>query len=130
MKLYNDNTDCNWLLFGDFNIVLNQSDKFGGNPIDSKLSNSFQEALSNCDMNDLGYKGSEYTWANNHHKDSYVSQRLDRFFANTGWTNLFPSYNNTHLLRYKSDHSPILLEFSTNLGCRNKKHNQNYIKRL
>jgi hypothetical protein len=33
--------------------------------------------------------------------------------ATTDWISNFPTFVNTHLIRYKSDHCPILLEFSS-----------------
>jgi hypothetical protein len=64
--LYKTSQNTNWLTFGDFNIVLSSDEKMGGNPIDYNITNHFRNTLNNCNLTDLGYKGSKYTWHNRH----------------------------------------------------------------
>lgn len=71
----------------------------------------FNDTLNHCDLTDLGYHGNIFTWANNQPDNTHIKERLDRFCANSNWTNFFPRYINKHLVRHTSDHSPILLEF-------------------
>jgi len=71
----------------------------------------FNDTLNACDLNDLGYHGNIFTWANNQPNNIHIRERLDRFCANSNWISSFPIYINKHLLRYSSDHCPILLEF-------------------
>jgi len=47
----------NWLIFGDFNIVLTNREKSGGNPIDYNLCDSFQSTINACNLTDLGFHG-------------------------------------------------------------------------
>ena len=54
---YSDNSRNRWLVFGDFNLVLCQAEKNGGNPIDSSITNQFRDTIQQCDFNDLGYIG-------------------------------------------------------------------------
>lgn len=109
----------NWLIFDDFNLILNSSEKLGGNCIDFHHTKMFNETLNTCDLKDLGFTGNIFTWANNQTNNMHIKERIDRFCANTNWLNLFPIYVNKHLLRYSSDHNPILLEFevTTNYNC-------------
>ncbi|KAK2395425.1 hypothetical protein QL285_057163 [Trifolium repens] len=86
--------------------------------------------MSDCDLMDLGYLGEIYTWANNQADDFHIKERLDRFCANPDWINNFPNYRNYHLLRYSSDHNPIMLVFSTNYYDRSDKRTKHYIKRI
>jgi hypothetical protein len=117
-KLISDLSDTNihpqWLIFGDFNIMLSNDEKHGGNPIDHNVTSSFRNILSICDLQDLGFSGNKYTWTNKHPGESLILARLDRFLATTDWRNRFAKYTNHHLLRFKSDHNPILLDFSSN----------------
>lgn len=83
----------------------------GGNSIDYNLTNAFNNTLNDCDLNDLGYYGIKYTWANNQVDNHHIKERIDRFCANTKWTTSFPRFSNKHLIRYTSDHNLILLEF-------------------
>jgi len=71
----------------------------------------FNETLNCCDLNDLGHSGNKYMWANNQSDNDHIKERLDRFCATSNWLLSFPRYTNKHLLRYTSDHSPIMLEF-------------------
>ncbi|PNY14024.1 hypothetical protein L195_g010693 [Trifolium pratense] len=118
LKHLNNSTSLNknWLLFGDLNITLSDKEKFGGNPIDTNITNLFRSTLAICDFQDLGYKGDVFTWNNRQQGSNLIKARLDRFVANTDWISLFPNYSNSHLLRYKSDHAPILLDFSPYAG--------------
>lgn len=106
-----------WMIFGDFNLILNSSEKLGGNNIDYHHTNMFNTTLNECDLNDLGFFGSKYTWANNQSDMDHIKERLDRFCANTNWILSFPRYTNKHLLKYSSDHNPIMLDFYSTGEC-------------
>jgi hypothetical protein len=82
-----------------------------------------------CDLQDLGFKGSIYTWTNKNHGDNTIHSRLDRFLATTDWISMFPNYLNTHLVRYKSDHCLILLDFSP-FFCNRSKSRSHYLKKF
>lgn len=120
----------NWLLFGDFNMVLNSSEKEGGNSIDLNITSLFQNTINNWNLIDLGYYGQKYTWSNKKTTNSHIKERLDRFFVSSGWINKFPFYKNTHLTRFKSDHNPLLLEFFENTECREISKRRHTIRRF
>jgi exonuclease III len=115
---------ANWLLFGDFNIVLSNNEKSRGNPLEPNLTTSFRNTINHCDLQDLGYKGNIFTWTNRQQGDQLIKSRLDRFLATPNWISMFPNYNNTHLYRYQSDHCPLLLDFSYFMPKRNTPHHQ------
>ena len=46
-----------WLFGGDFNEVLSHSEKVGGNDKSNWAIFNFYLALSNCELQDLGYTG-------------------------------------------------------------------------
>jgi hypothetical protein len=98
-------------VFGDFNLILTNEEKLGGNTLEPNITTSFRNTLSHCDLQDLGYKGYKFTWTNGHQGNQLIKSRLDRFLATQDWMTEFPNYVNNHLIRYKSDHCPILLEF-------------------
>jgi exonuclease III len=123
------NTNPNWLVFGDFNMVLSSNEKVGGNPIDYNITTAFRECLEQSNLEDLGYNGDLFTWHNRQQDNQYIQARLDRFCASNDWIYNFSHYQNSHLLRYGSDHCPILLEFST-LTPPNLNHNRPIGKRF
>ncbi|PNX96792.1 ribonuclease H, partial [Trifolium pratense] len=115
-SLQNSSNNNNWLLLGDLNLIIKDSEKYGGNPLENNITMLFRSTLNSCDLQDLGYKGNIYTWANKQQSHNLIKARLDRFLANSAWKTLFPNYCNSHLLRYKSDHAPILLDFNSISG--------------
>jgi exonuclease III len=126
--LNNNHTNKNWLLFGDLNLIQRETEKFGGNTIDNTTTNLFISTLTLCDLQDHGFNGDIFTWNNRQPGDHLIKARLDRFLANSEWLSVFPHYFNTHLLSYKSDHAPILLEFSPYAGQRQRHHRQKPIR--
>lgn len=100
-------------------MILNSSGKLGGNSIDFHHTNMSNETLNKRDLNDLGYYGPKYTWANNQSDNDHINERLDRFCASSNWILYFPRFTNTHLLTYTFDHNPIMLEFYTTSECYN-----------
>ncbi|XP_045822486.1 uncharacterized protein LOC123915416 [Trifolium pratense] len=115
-SLHNANYNSSWLLFGDLNLIISDTEKFGGNLIDNNITSLFRSTLTFCDLQDLGYKGDVFTWSNKQQNQHLIKARLDRFLANSAWKTSFPTHCNSHLLRYKSDHMPILLVFNTTAG--------------
>jgi exonuclease III len=118
-SLYTHDTIKNWIMFGDFNINLSSREKYGGNPIDNNITSLFRSTLTLCGLQDLGYEGDIFTWTNKNQGDQLIKARLDRFLATSEWINCYPNYTNHHLIRYKSDHSPIMLVFSAYFNTRN-----------
>lgn len=70
----------------------------------------FAEAISDCQLLDLGADGPKFTWARG---DTF--ERLDRILIGEGWANIFESSRVTNLPRILSDHCPLLV-----LGSRTK----------
>lgn len=52
---------------------------------------AFHEALEDCNLGDLGYQGSRFTWSNKCQDESFTRERLDKAYANRGWNDF---YNN------------------------------------
>ncbi|XP_019251154.1 PREDICTED: uncharacterized protein LOC109230077 [Nicotiana attenuata] len=101
---------------GDFNEVLKARDKFGGNPIKPNRSNLFWNCVNSCQLVDLGFKGSKYTWSNKRYKNRscLILERIDRCFANNHWVHEYPEASITHLARTYSDHCPLLVKLNNN----------------
>lgn len=65
-SLYALASDMNlpWLVGGDFNVIWDEEEKFGGLPVHIIEVDDFRHCVSTCNLFDLGFKGSIYTWWN------------------------------------------------------------------
>ncbi|KAL0442468.1 UNVERIFIED_CONTAM: putative mitochondrial protein [Sesamum latifolium] len=79
-----------WLCAGDFNGILEQTEKMGGPMRAEWQIHNFRNCLLECDLHDLGFQGSAFTWCNNQQEPYTVRERLDRACANDAWTQAFP----------------------------------------
>ena len=53
-----------WMCFGDFNVVVEDSEKEGGIQGSTSVSNFLKELLFDLSAIDLGYSGKQFTWWN------------------------------------------------------------------
>ncbi|XP_061370519.1 uncharacterized protein LOC133313201 [Gastrolobium bilobum] len=51
-----------WLVLGDFNSFLKAEEKKGGREVCWRSISEMQQCLSNCSVDDMGYKGPDFTW--------------------------------------------------------------------
>lgn len=57
-----DSFGCNsWMMVGDFNDILRDTNKFRGNRINLNRSSLFYNCINHCNLIDLRFRGSEYT---------------------------------------------------------------------
>lgn len=95
----------------DKRLIMDSSEKLGGNDINTPFTSMFNNTLRQYDLNDLYYNRYKFTWANHQDNHNHIQERLDRFCASFNWISYLPRYCNHHLLRYISDRAPIILEF-------------------
>ncbi|KAM2044525.1 hypothetical protein ACFX1T_008833 [Malus domestica] len=96
------------LLIGDFNDILYNGEKDGGNHRYAASMRDFRDFVANNELLDLGYEGYPFTWRNN--RDSLpIQQRLDRGFASLEWHDLYSNTKILHVVLEGSDHSLLLL---------------------
>lgn len=70
----------------------------------------FYDLLLHHGLVDLGFAGPPFTWCNGRQGARRTKERLDKGFANTAFSILFPRAIVHHLPRTSSDHCPLLLE--------------------
>lgn len=73
----------------------------------------FREAMGYCGLMDLGYMGFPYTWSKGMRGVDNIREWLVRTLANVAWRNTYQQVQIKHLPRYKSDHSPVMIECET-----------------
>jgi hypothetical protein len=66
-----------WVVLGDLNEIMFSHEKDGGNPRPAIYMQAFRDALSGCNLEDLGFIGDPFTW-----KRGRLRERLDRAVAN------------------------------------------------
>lgn len=54
----------NWLIIGDFNMILEARDKSNSN-LNRRLMGAFREAVRDLNLKELNLRGRKFTWTNN-----------------------------------------------------------------
>ncbi|XP_026400244.1 uncharacterized protein LOC113296127 [Papaver somniferum] len=99
-----------WLLVGDMNFILNNTEKEGGNEASTSIFNLVHRTIQQIGFMDLGFHGDPFTWSNQREGESNIRERIDRGLVNVKWFNVSPDYTVYHLSRVASDHNPLLLD--------------------
>ncbi|KAL4370540.1 hypothetical protein AHAS_Ahas06G0076000 [Arachis hypogaea] len=110
LKSLGRDSNLAWIVFGDFNQIMGQEEKQGGNPVTYSQVQGFRDAVQINELLDLGFVGHSFTWTNGQSGEDNIQERLDRALATIEWQQTFPKTIVQHLSRYKSDHSPILID--------------------
>lgn len=128
--------DSAWVVGGDLNEILWDSEKKGGPSRATGLMDNFRVALSDCNLRDLGFRGDIFTWCNRRPGLTRVFERLDRFLGNDAFHDLFPHFQVLNLDWQCSDHRPTSLCLDVNVlgrrsqqGSRGFKFNANWTQR-
>lgn len=77
----------------------------GGSTNRTGISQQFVRWITTSRLIDLGFLGPRFTW-----KRGNLYERLDRGLCNTDWRLAYPEASVSHLIRYQSDHRPLLLD--------------------
>ena len=97
-----------WLVAGDFNDVLKQSDRIG-KKIHRKITGDFQRCVELCQLEDLKFSGYFYTWNNKQENEKRVWAKIDRALVNKKWEDKFEKTEAVFLPEGNFDHSTILI---------------------
>lgn len=93
-----------WAVVGDFNELLHADEKMGGVIRQERQMQPFRDALSYCDLFDLGFSGSPFTW-----QTTGMKSRIDRAVVSPSWSDIFTHARVLNLPPIHGDHVPILL---------------------
>lgn len=110
LRRIKSNAALPWLMIGDFNEAMWQSEHWSRVRRSERQMKDFREALADCDLHDLGFHGVPWTYDNNQRGANNVRVRLDRAVASPAWLGRFRQASITHLVTPSSDHVPLLLE--------------------
>ncbi|KAG7994847.1 hypothetical protein I3843_01G079400 [Carya illinoinensis] len=98
------------MCLGDFNEITHQREKYGASNRPYRQMVHFREALSFCNLYDLGFSGDRFTWINNREGTHSTKERLDKACGDTLWLNHFANHIVSHLDCTQSDRKPILVQ--------------------
>ncbi|WZY87458.1 hypothetical protein YC2023_044193 [Brassica napus] len=107
-----ENRDSAWLLSGDFNDILENTEKVGGPERCEGSFIPFRSFVSQNGLWDVKHSGNSLSWRGNR-CTHYIRSRLDRSLANCAWTELFPSGRCDYLRFEGSDHRPLITYLDT-----------------
>lgn len=79
-----------WVVGGDFNDILYDSEKMGGVTRPFAQLQDFADAIADCGLQDLSALGNLFTWCNRRQGEDRIFARLDRFLCNFDWNVMFP----------------------------------------
>lgn len=103
-----------WLITGDFNDLLNNSEKVGG-PVRWEGSFlSFRSFVTQHGVWDLQHSGNSLSWRGIRYSH-FIQSCLDRPMANVEWSEMFPTGRCEYHRFEGSDHRPVLTLFDSNL---------------
>lgn len=98
-----------FLLIGDFNDIIDDSKKKGGNYRSVASRRDFCYLIIDNRLLNLGFIGYLYTWRNRR-EEGPIQQRLDRGLATNGWVNMYPEAKVLHEVLEGSDHAMLILD--------------------
>jgi exonuclease III len=118
LRLLSNQYALPWCIFGDFNDIMDASEKRNRTMRSNWLINGFRQAVIDCGVSDVPMEGYPFTWFKSLGTPRAVEERLDRALANTAWFHNFYSASLKNLVAPASDHYPILL------NCQHVVHHQ------
>jgi hypothetical protein len=86
----------------------------------------FREVLSHCDLYNIGFVGTPWTWDNKQKGQRNVKVRFDRAVASPSWSTCFPDYRLHHLASSRSDHCPLMLSVDQPTDARPERPQRRY----
>lgn len=104
--------NSNLIIRGDFNVVLDMFEKYGGTRSESQVMIDFRRFVANSRLDDCQTSNGFFTWTNRWKDFTEILERLDRFLISPGWHD-FCSIIEAHVLPISiSDHFPVKLNLS------------------
>ncbi|XP_019184779.1 PREDICTED: uncharacterized protein LOC109179736 [Ipomoea nil] len=109
LKSFAPRSNLPWVMIGDFNDLLFQHEKRGGNPHPNSLLRGFGETIDHCGLAQLPMEGYRFTWEKGKGTPTCIEERLDKVLASNAWREIVPGARVSNNLMRKSDHSALFL---------------------
>ncbi|XP_019173839.1 PREDICTED: uncharacterized protein LOC109169413 [Ipomoea nil] len=105
-----------WVVVGDFNDLLFQHEKRGGNPHPDSLLRGFGETIEECGLSQMAMQGYPFTWERGKGTTNWIEERLDKVLVSDEWREIVAGARVSNLLTHKSDHSALFLSIHDSVG--------------
>ena len=110
MESLSHRSDLPWICMGDYNEIMHAKEKEGGGVRPNGQIRAFPEVINKCQLRDLGYVGSDYTWSRRLGSQGWVRERLDKALVSTTWAESFPAVRLFHAATSISDRCILVLK--------------------
>lgn len=101
-----------WVILGDFNDMLRESEKKGRKSQPNWLLSGFRDTMLESGVFNLPIEGSQFMCERRRGTHRWVQEKLDRVFVNEDWRSMFPTNRVQNLVAPSSDHSAPFLQVS------------------
>ncbi|KAM0870562.1 hypothetical protein ACQ4PT_039934 [Festuca glaucescens] len=101
-----------WFAVGDFNEALWQHEHMSACRRPEGQMAAFRDALMICELKDLEFQGTPFTYDNMRRGNANVKVRLDRALADDRWRDIYSDASVVHLVSPCSDHYPLLIKMT------------------
>ncbi|KAK8356489.1 hypothetical protein V6Z12_A05G357100 [Gossypium hirsutum] len=119
LRRVGDSVRDDWVVGGDFNLILNDAEKEGGRRGVRAQMNDFKAVMDDLALVDIKPDSGWFTWVNNRSGGDLVKERIDRFLSSVSLVENFPFIATKMVRQSQSDHDEILLDL---WGRRPKDH--------
>jgi len=102
----------NWIIGGDFNMILTLEEKTGGNKRLEQDSGKFKALIDHLKLIDIETSNGIYTWSNRRSGHQHIACRLDRFLVTEELMETGSDLDSLILPKAGSDHWPLALQLS------------------
>ncbi|XP_060968611.1 uncharacterized protein LOC133036135 [Cannabis sativa] len=79
-----------WVILGDFNETLSKEERIG-KKVKYSEATDFIECVNGCQLEDIKFRGSYFTWSNKRQGNERIWSKIDRVLANKKWMDLYPN---------------------------------------
>ncbi|GJZ39108.1 hypothetical protein Tco_0585671 [Tanacetum coccineum] len=112
--------DNPWVLLGDFNSIIDPSERSAGSSSVTQGMVDFRDCLAKIEVADLVMSGLNFTWNKSRGRTDGLLKKFDRVLSNIGFVEKFPNANAQFIPFVVSDHSSCVLNIPGNFRSKLK----------
>ncbi|CAH9089342.1 unnamed protein product [Cuscuta epithymum] len=105
-----EGNDGPWMMIGDFNDIMFDSEKKGNIPQPLWRLRGFRGAVNSCGLRDFPFSGYQWTWDNGKDNNYRLEQKLDRILVNDAWWDSFTGAQAVSVEAPASDHMALQVQ--------------------